>query len=144
MSEEAGECSDSDAWILASLRVSGKGMSLSTLIGSADAHNHSIPTRAELASALGNLIAAGLAEKTKRGFRITKQGEALNEHWLKSNNMFEWINTLLPHLQKLPFPGVEYPLTDAERDKAYAAYSRRFAAWYSKQPPWVPGSSDRR
>jgi len=131
MSEEAGEWSDSDAWILASLRGSGKGMSLSRLIGSADGHNHDIPSRAELASALGNLIAAGLAEKTNRGFSITKQGEALNKHW-EEGGLFDWIDKLLPHLQKLPFPSVDYPLTDAEVRKAVAAYRRRFQGALAK------------
>ena len=112
----------SDAWIFASLPAGRRGMTLSELIGSADAHNHAIPTRDELASALGGLIGAGLVEPTPRGFRTTREGTAVLEK--RTGGMFEW-NSLLPELRKRPKTGDDYPLTDAQVQEAYVAYLDR-------------------
>lgn len=99
-------------------------MSLSELIGSADAHNHAIPTRDELAAALGGLVAAGLVENADHRFRVTSEGKALKKHW--KGGMFAWSESLLPHLQRLPKVEMEYPLTEEDVDQAYAEYQRRF------------------
>ena len=113
----------SDAWILASLSGRRSGMTLSELIGSADAHNHAIPTREELANALGSLIAASLVEPTDRGFKTTKQGESIKKHW--RGNMFAWSEPLLKRLNGVAKVVREHPLTEEEVDQAYAEYMRR-------------------
>ena len=69
------------------------------------------------------LIGAGLVETTERGFRVTRRGAALKEHW--RGGMFGWSDSLLPQLEKLPKTDHTYPITDAEVDDAYASYLRR-------------------
>ena len=108
----------SDAWILASL-PDDSSATLSDLIASADCCNHAIPTRDELAGALGRLVGAGLVDVSDNGFRVTNRGVAVKKHW--KGGLFGW-DSLMPHLQKLDATAGEYPLTDAQVDSAYTAY----------------------
>jgi len=119
---EPATWTSSDAWILASLSSGRRGMTLSELIASADAHNHAIPTRDELASALGGLVGTGLVEATRRGFRTTRKGMSVKRQW--TGGMFQW-TSLLPELEKLEKIGDDYPLTETEVREAYTAYIRR-------------------
>lgn len=113
-----------DAWILASLGTGRRGMTLSQLIGAADAYNHAIPTRDEVAAALGALIGAGLAEVTADGYRATSAGLALRKRW--KGGMFTWSKGLLPQLEGLPRVSEEWPLSDEDFATAYRDYRRRF------------------
>ncbi len=112
-----------DAWILASISGQRRGMALSELIASADGHNHAIPTRDELASALGSLIAAGLVETIDGGFRTTAEGELIKKKW--RGGMFSWSESLLPQLERLAKADQEYPLTEDEVAQAFTDYVRR-------------------
>jgi hypothetical protein len=112
-----------DAWLLAATADSRRGCSLSELIGAADAINHAIPTRDELAASLGSLRAAGLVEQTEGRFRTTTHGKALKEHW--RGGLFGWGKSLLPHLENLPRPGGDLPITESEVHAAYVEYTRR-------------------
>ncbi|GAB3922087.1 hypothetical protein GCM10011575_14590 [Microlunatus endophyticus] len=119
---EQGPWSHADAWILAATSSGRRGSTLSGLIGSADAINHDIPTRDQLASSLGALLQAGLIEHHDGRFRTTRPGKLIRKHW--RGGLFNWSATLLPQLQQLPRAGVEWPLTEDEFRAAYEAYRR--------------------
>ena len=70
--DEAKGWTGPDAWILASVTPSRRGFDLSRVIGTADAFNHDIPSRDQLASSLGALIDAGLVEVADKRFRLTR------------------------------------------------------------------------
>ena len=112
----------SDAWILASTSDGRRGGSLADLIGTADAINHSLPTREELASGLGALIAAGLVEHVNDRYRTTSAGKRIKRHW--RGGMFNWSKTMLPRLRELPRGTSERGLSDDEVQAAYEAYRR--------------------
>jgi hypothetical protein len=96
---------------------------LSELIGVADGINHSIPTRDELASAIGALRAAGLLTVEGERFALTREGKALKRHW--KGGLFNWSKTLLPPLAALTHSDEQFPLTDDQVHTAYLAYTRR-------------------
>jgi len=129
---EAREWTSADAWILASVAitieasqgVSGQGPDLSEVIAAADAVNHSIPTRGELASSLGALIAGGYVEVDEGRFRLSKDGERIRKHW--TGGMFAW-TSMLPALRKTERPDANFPMDQSNFDEAFRAYQRRFA-----------------
>jgi hypothetical protein len=112
-----------DAWVLAATSDLAEGCTLSELMGAADAINHAVPTRDELASALGALIAAGLIEVKDGRFRTTDAGRAIKKHW--RGGLFGWSESLLPQLERLPRATDEFSLTEAAVQAAYTEYVRR-------------------
>ncbi|MFZ1284300.1 MAG: hypothetical protein WAQ75_09315 [Propionicimonas sp.] len=119
----AAEWTWADAWVLAATTDTAEGCSLSELIGTADGTNHAIPTRDELARALGALLVAGLIEHIGERFRTTKAGRDLKKHW--KGGLFGWSTTLLPQLQRLRRAPRELALSEPEVQAAYAEYVRR-------------------
>ncbi len=113
----------SDAWVLAATTDSRRGCSLSELIGVADGINHAIPTRDELAAAIGALRAAGLLKVEDDRFVLTPDGKALKKYW--KGGLFNWSETLLPRLAVLPRTDEQFPLTDEDVHAAYLTYTRR-------------------
>jgi len=111
-----------DAWLLAATADARSGCSLSELIGAADGINHAIPTRDELASSLGSLVAAGLVAQTEGRFRTTVQGQAVKKH--RRGGLFGWSKSLLPHLEDLPRPSGYLWLIESEVSAAYVEYTR--------------------
>lgn len=109
-----------DAWVLAAVVDQSRGADLSELIGHADALNHAIPTRDELASSLGALVAAGLVEVAADRYRTTSAGRALRGEWTAGTR--SWSDVLLPRLAALPRSEVELPLTQEQVRTAYQAY----------------------
>jgi len=112
-----------DAWLLAATADSRRGCSLSELIGTADAINHAIPTRDELATSLGSLRSAGLVELMEGRFRTTAKGKSVKKHW--QGGLFGWSKSLLPHLEKVPRLRADLPLTGSEVRAAYVEYTQR-------------------
>ena len=108
-----------DAWILASITPSRRGFTLCGVIGTADAFNHDIPSRDQLASSIGALIEAGLVEVANGRFRLTRDGKRIRKTW--RGGAFEW-GQMLPHLKPLPRSNREYPLTSEEWKRAYDEY----------------------
>lgn len=100
-----------------------RGCSLSQLIATADAINHAIPTRDELASSIGALVGAGLVEVVGGKFRITHAGKRMKKHW--KGGMFNWSKTLLPHLEELPRSSEAWQISDDDVARAYEEYTRR-------------------
>lgn len=117
--DEAKGWTGSDAWIVASVTPSRRGFDLSRVIGTADAFNHDIPSRDQLASSLGALIDAGLVEVADGRFRLTRHGKRIRKTWRAG--AFEW-NQMLPHLTPIPRSSHEYPLTSEEWQSAYDEY----------------------
>jgi hypothetical protein len=116
---EARGWTSADAWILASISPSRRGFTLSRVIGTADAFNHDIPSRDQLASSLGALIDARLIELTDGGFRLTRDGKRIRK--TLRGGAFEW-GQMLPHLKPIPRSSREYPLTSGEWQAAYDEY----------------------
>jgi len=108
-----------DAWILASITPSRRGFPLSRVIATADAFNHDIPSRDQLASSIGALIDAGLIEVTDGRFRLTRDGKRIRKTW--RGGAFEW-GQMLPHLTPIPRTSREYPLTSEDWQRAYDEY----------------------
>ena len=108
-----------DAWVLASITPSRRGFTLKSVIGTADAFNHDIPSREQLAASLGALIDAGLVEVTNGRFRLTREGKRIRKTW--RGGAFEW-GQMLPHLEAIPRSSREYPLTGEEWQRAYDEY----------------------
>ncbi|GAB3763067.1 hypothetical protein FB382_001311 [Nocardioides ginsengisegetis] len=108
-----------DAWILASITTSRRGSTLSRVIGTADAFNHGIPSRDQLASSFGALIDAGLVDVTDGRFRLTRNGKRIRKTW--RGGAFEW-GQVLPRLEPIPRSSREYPLTSEEWQRAYDEY----------------------
>lgn len=123
----SADWTSTDAWVLAATSDRAAGRSLSALIGEADAINHATPTRDELASSLGALIAVGLIQVDDGLFRTTEAGRAIKKHW--TGGLFNWSDTLLPHLAELPRPAAEYPLTEDTVTAAHTEYMDRHRAW---------------
>ncbi|CAN7266767.1 hypothetical protein [Knoellia sp. LjRoot47] len=109
----------SDAWILASIAASRRGSTLSHVIGTADAFNHDIPSRDQLASSIGALIGAGLVDSVDERLRLTREGQRIRKTW--RGGAFEW-GEMLPHLQRTPRSGQVYPLSGEEWQRAYDEY----------------------
>ena len=110
-----------DAWLLAAIPDPDAGGSLSEVIGVADAVNHAIPTRDELASSLGALLAADLVTALDGRFRVTPAGRAVRAQW--DGRLGGWQEAILPALARLPRPEQPLPLTEDEVRAAYAKYS---------------------
>lgn len=108
-----------DAWILASIADSRRGSTLSHVIGTADAFNHDIPSRDQLASSVGALVDAGLVDVADGRFRLTRDGKRIRKAW--RGGAFEW-GQMLPHLEPIPRGSREYPLTSEEWKRAYDEY----------------------
>ena len=89
---EGGEWTWVDAWILAATPDSPDGGALSRVMATSDAINHAIPTRDELASSLGSLIAAGLVQESDGRFRTTPHGRSIKAHW--KGGLFGWAESL--------------------------------------------------
>jgi hypothetical protein len=108
-----------DAWILASITSRRRGSTLRGVIGTADAFNHDIPSRGQLASSIGALIDAGLVEVADGRFRLTRDGRRIRKHW--RGGAFEW-GQMLPHLEPLPRSNREHPLSAEDWQRAYDEY----------------------
>lgn len=93
------------------------------MIALMDAVNHAIPTRDELASALGALVGAGLVEPQPQGFRVTTAGAAIRELWdgAPGGGDDAMVAALAAHQR----PQREWPLTQEQVAQAYQAYTDR-------------------
>ena len=111
-----------DAWILASITTQRRGSTLCRVIGNADAINHDIPGRDQLASSIGALMDAGLVAATNGRIRLTREGRRIRKHW--RGGTFEWPH-MLSHLEALHRSNREFPLTAEEWQRAYDAYYPR-------------------
>lgn len=111
--------SNPDAWILASITASRRGSTLSRVIGTADAFNHDIPGRDQLASSIGALIDAGLVDVNNGRFRLTRNGKRIRRTW--RGGAFDW-SQMLPHLERIPRSSRAYPLRSEEWQRAYDEY----------------------
>lgn len=112
-----------DAWVLAALPRTDPSPDLCDMIAIMDALNHAIPTRAELASALGALIGAGLVEATPLGFRATSLGEEARAAW--DGAPVGWDGAILPALSRYERPDREWPISDQDVADAYREYRDR-------------------
>ena len=112
-----------DAWVLAATPQGSQGSNLSDLVGAMDALNHAIPTRGELAGALGKLIASGFIESEDERFRLSEAGAAVRRD--TGERDADWADAILPSLAKSPCIGDEWPLTQAQVSAAYAEYMAR-------------------
>lgn len=90
----------------------------------ADAVNHSIPTREELGSSLGALIAAGFIDARDGRFHLTTNGEGIRQHW--TGGMFGW-SSMLSDLKETERPDANFPMDQSTFDQAFQAYQTRFA-----------------
>ena len=113
-----------EAWLLLSIGDHGRpGCTLSTMLGSADARNHDIPTEDAAARALGRLEASGLITSTGGSFSVTKLGRQIRKQ--RSGGFFEEATSLLPLLAQVPCRDGEHRFEPGEFRAAYEAYARR-------------------
>ena len=97
----------SDAWVLWSIAAGSTELtSLQQLISAADYLNHAVPTYAELAGALGRLVAAGCVERTGRGYRAsTTIREVLAAVQTPRSSGLAEVDALFAHLETLEAVG---------------------------------------
>ena len=88
-----------------------------------DALNHAIPTRDELAGALGRLIASGFIDSEDERFRLSAAGAAVRRR--AGERTADWSDAILPELAKSPCIGDEFPLTESQVGAAYEEYVQR-------------------
>jgi hypothetical protein len=98
----------SDAWIFATLGYRGQrdGVSLRSLVAAADRINHAIPTEAEFTTAVGRLVAAGLAgaDAAADRYRPMEAGRALYARRMRRRGPSGWLRAIAPALDRLGEP----------------------------------------
>ena len=123
-SAAAGTWTTRDAWLLLSIGDHGRhGCRLSSVLGSADARKHDIPTESECASIIGTLIASGLVEMKDDHYRVTPTGKEIVK--LASGEFFLQSRTVLPPLAENRRVEGKVAFADDEFDEAYQAYRQR-------------------
>lgn len=123
-SSAAGTWTTRDAWLLLSIGDHGRhGCGLSSVLGSADARNHDIPTESECASIIGTLIASGLVDVNDDHYRVTPTGRKIVK--FASGEFFLQSRTLLPPLAENRRVEGKVDFADGEFDEAYRAYRHR-------------------
>lgn len=119
--ERFGGWSGVDALVLSAFSGSRRGSSLADLMATSDAWDKNYPSRDELASALGALVAAGLIEPSERGFRKTRAGRAI----VRKAGFFGRYRDVLPHLADIPRATTEWPIASSAVSEAIDAYLGR-------------------
>jgi hypothetical protein len=112
----------SDAWLLMAIALyEDEGCDLVGLIAAADACNHAIPTRDEIAQGIGRLEASSLVRAAAGQFTLTTRGRDLAAR--RSGGYFEQSGSLHAILlEEQPLVEGEWPVSSAACHAAYERY----------------------
>ena len=118
-----------DAWLLQAIVYAGPRGRLKRVVSQADFINVSVPTRAELADAVGRLEAAGLVKAGDGRVRATRSGRRLVR---RSGQWRGGVRSVTPRLEEalardVPFPqeASAWALSEEDRRQAYEEYTGR-------------------
>lgn len=124
-----------DAWMLCSA-PRWRGADLSHVIGNADAINHDIVSRADLADSFGKLTSAGLV-RLEEHIRLTRSGRALVRR-AAGRTVHEHLRGVEKELSTLDPPTAWTPWVLSED-----AYNAALQRYYQRARRWTRSSNER-